>query len=90
MSPEGAGAGRDLSRVSISRRFPAEYDLLSESGAQCRAQHRGEEELDAMEFLSLIKDKMKLVEMDQALVNRPLMKVFRAAKKNATKFCKWR
>ena len=28
--------------------------------------HRGLEELDAMDFLSLVKEKMKLLEMDQA------------------------
>src|SRR5678815_3221273 len=31
--------------------------------------HRGLEELDAMEFLSLIKDRIKLVEMDENLIN---------------------
>ena len=31
--------------------------------------HRGEEELDAMEFLKLVKDKMKLVEMDDKLLS---------------------
>ncbi len=38
--------------------------------------HRGLDELDAMEFLALIKDKTKLVEMDQALINRPLNEGF--------------
>ena len=43
--------------------------------------HRGEDELDAMEFLILIKEKMKLVEMDQALVNRPLNEGFSGGEK---------
>jgi Fe-S cluster assembly ATP-binding protein len=43
--------------------------------------HRGLEELDAMEFLALIKDKMKLVEMDQALLNRPLNEGFSGGEK---------
>ena len=43
--------------------------------------HRGLEELDAMEFLSLIKEKMKLVEMDQALLNRPLNEGFSGGEK---------
>jgi Fe-S cluster assembly ATP-binding protein len=43
--------------------------------------HRGLDELDAMEFLSLIKDKMKLVEMDQALLNRPLNEGFSGGEK---------
>lgn len=43
--------------------------------------HRGLDELDAMEFLALIKDKMKLVEMDQALINRPLNEGFSGGEK---------
>jgi Fe-S cluster assembly ATP-binding protein len=39
------------------------------------------EELDAMEFLALIKDKMKVVEMDQALINRPLNEGFSGGEK---------
>jgi Fe-S cluster assembly ATP-binding protein len=43
--------------------------------------HRGLEELDAMEFLTLIKDKMKLVEMNSALTNRPLNEGFSGGEK---------
>src|SRR4249919_3170334 len=43
--------------------------------------HRGLEELDAIEFLALIKDKMKLVEMDQVLTNRPLNEGFSGGEK---------
>src|SRR5258706_2085356 len=43
--------------------------------------HRGLEELDAMEFLALIKDKMKLVEMDQTLTNRSLNEGFSGGEK---------
>jgi Fe-S cluster assembly ATP-binding protein len=43
--------------------------------------HRGLEELDAMEFLALIKEKMKLVEMDQVLLNRPLNEGFSGGEK---------
>jgi Fe-S cluster assembly ATP-binding protein len=43
--------------------------------------HRGLEELDAMEFLALMKEKTKLVEMDQALINRPLNEGFSGGEK---------
>jgi Fe-S cluster assembly ATP-binding protein len=43
--------------------------------------HRGLDELDAMEFLSLIKDKMSLVQMSQALLNRPLNEGFSGGEK---------
>jgi Fe-S cluster assembly ATP-binding protein len=43
--------------------------------------HRGEEELDAVEFLSLVKQKMKLVDMDQTLLNRPVNEGFSGGEK---------
>lgn len=43
--------------------------------------HRGLEELDAMEFLALIRERMKLVEMDQTLTNRPLNEGFSGGEK---------
>ena len=43
--------------------------------------HRGLDELDAMEFLALIKDKMTLVQMSQSLLNRPLNEGFSGGEK---------
>lgn len=43
--------------------------------------HRGLEELDAMEFLALLKEKMKLVEMDESLINRPVNEGFSGGEK---------
>lgn len=43
--------------------------------------HRGEPELDAMEFLELMKEKMKLVEMDINLINRPVNQGFSGGEK---------
>src|SRR5437016_6620299 len=34
--------------------------------------HRGLDEVDAMDFLKLDKDKMKLIHMDQSLLSRPV------------------
>src|SRR5574340_625605 len=33
--------------------------------------HRGEEELDAMDFLPLLKEKMRLLEREEGFLNRP-------------------
>ena len=38
--------------------------------------HRGEKEMDAMEFLAYVREKMKLVKMDEALLNRPVNEGF--------------
>jgi Fe-S cluster assembly ATP-binding protein len=42
---------------------------------------RGEEELDAMDFLALAREKMKLVRMDPALANRSLNEGFSGGEK---------
>ena len=43
--------------------------------------HRGLKELDAMDFLALVKEKMKIVEMDQSLLNRPINEGFSGGEK---------
>lgn len=43
--------------------------------------HRGLEELDAMDFLGLLKDNMNLVEMDQTLLNRSMNEGFSGGEK---------
>jgi Fe-S cluster assembly ATP-binding protein len=44
-------------------------------------QHRRLEELDAMEFLSVLKEKMKLVDMDPAFMSRPVNEGFSGGEK---------
>jgi len=43
--------------------------------------HRGEQELDAMEFLELLKEKVKLIEMEPGFTNRPLNDGFSGGEK---------
>ena len=43
--------------------------------------NRGEEELDAMDFLNLIREKMALMKMDQTLLNRPVNTGFSGGEK---------
>jgi Fe-S cluster assembly ATP-binding protein len=43
--------------------------------------HRGQEELDAMDFLEIVKDRMKLIHIDQALLNRPVNEGFSGGEK---------
>jgi Fe-S cluster assembly ATP-binding protein len=51
------------------------------AGLNAMRKHRGLEELDAVEFLSLVKQRMKLVEMDQSLLNRPVNEGFSGGEK---------
>ncbi len=43
--------------------------------------HRGLSELDAIDFLKIVKDKMKLMEMDESLINRPVNEGFSGGEK---------
>jgi Fe-S cluster assembly ATP-binding protein len=43
--------------------------------------HRGGQELDAMEFLALTRERIKLVEMDPALLNRSVNEGFSGGEK---------
>ena len=43
--------------------------------------HRGEPELDAMEFLTLVKEKMKMLELSEDLLKRPVNEGFSGGEK---------
>ncbi len=43
--------------------------------------HRGLPEVDAMEFLKIVKEKMALLELDQSLMNRPVNEGFSGGEK---------
>ena len=43
--------------------------------------HRGEDEMDAMDFLTYVREKMKVVKMDEALLNRPVNEGFSGGEK---------
>jgi len=43
--------------------------------------HRGEDEMDAMDFLALVRQKMKLVKMDETLLKRPVNEGFSGGEK---------
>jgi Fe-S cluster assembly ATP-binding protein len=43
--------------------------------------HRGEQELDAIDFIAMVKDKMKLMEMDQGLLYRSVNEGFSGGEK---------
>src|SRR5262245_48691479 len=43
--------------------------------------HRGEEELDAMDFMALVRDRMKRLEMDESLMTRAVNEGFSGGEK---------
>jgi Fe-S cluster assembly ATP-binding protein len=82
MSPEE----RAREGVFLAFQYPVEIPGISttyflKAALNAVRKHQGLEELDAMDFLTLIKEKMKLVEMDQSLLNRPLNEGFSGGEK---------
>jgi len=82
MSPEE----RAREGVFLAFQYPVEIPGVSTSyflkaAVNAIRKHRGLDELDAMEFLVLMKERMKLVEMDEKLVNRPLNEGFSGGEK---------
>ncbi|MBM2802137.1 MAG: sufC [Deltaproteobacteria bacterium] len=82
MSPEV----RAREGVFLAFQYPVEIPGVSttyflKAAVNAVRKHRGLEALDAMEFLTLIKDRMRLVEMDQVLTNRPLNEGFSGGEK---------
>ncbi|MEK7248848.1 MAG: Fe-S cluster assembly ATPase SufC [Bacteroidota bacterium] len=72
--------------VFLAFQYPVEIPGVTntyflKAGLNAIRKHRGLEQLDAIEFLSLVKNKMKLVEMDQSLLNRPVNEGFSGGEK---------
>ncbi|MDO8549608.1 MAG: Fe-S cluster assembly ATPase SufC, partial [Ignavibacteria bacterium] len=82
MSPED----RAREGIFLAFQYPVEIpgvsniNLLKTALNEIR-KHRGLEEVDAMEFLSLIKEKTKLVELDQQLLSRSVNEGFSGGEK---------
>ncbi len=82
MSPEE----RACEGVFLAFQYPIEIPGVSntyflKAALNAVRKYRGEEELDAVDFLALIKQKMKLVEMDPSLLNRPVNEGFSGGEK---------
>ncbi|MEJ2343937.1 MAG: Fe-S cluster assembly ATPase SufC [Gammaproteobacteria bacterium] len=88
--------GRDLADLSPEERaregiflafqYPVEIPgvsniYLMKAALNAVRKHRGEEELDAMDFLTLVKDKMKLVEMKEEFLYRSVNEGFSGGEK---------
>src|SRR2546425_12493859 len=72
MSPED----RAREGIFMAFQYPVEIPGISNlyflrTALNAIRKHQGLEELDAMDFLTLAKEKMKLLEIDETLMNRP-------------------
>jgi Fe-S cluster assembly ATP-binding protein len=88
--------GRDLLALSPEQRaregvflafqYPVEIPGVSnvyflKAALNAIRKHRGEPELDAMDFLALVKEKAKLVDLEESLVKRPVNEGFSGGEK---------
>jgi Fe-S cluster assembly ATP-binding protein len=88
--------GKDLMELSADERaregifmafqYPVEIPGVSTSyflraALNSIRKHRGEEELDAVDFLTLVKERMKLVGIDERLLSRALNEGFSGGEK---------
>jgi Fe-S cluster assembly ATP-binding protein len=82
MSPED----RAREGIFLAFQYPVEIPGVNntyflKAAMNAIRKHRGEEELDAMDFLSLVRKRAKLVEMDESLINRPVNEGFSGGEK---------
>ena len=77
------GAARASSwRFSIRWRFRASATpTFLRSALNAMRKYRGQDEMDAMDFLPLVREKLKLLDMDEALLNRSVNEGFSGGEK---------
>ncbi|MBA3948314.1 MAG: Fe-S cluster assembly ATPase SufC [Acidobacteria bacterium] len=72
--------------VFMAFQYPVEIPGINNSyflkaALNALRKHRGEEELDAVEFMALIKEKSKILEMDQSMMKRSVNEGFSGGEK---------
>src|SRR5271157_983101 len=82
MSPED----RAREGIFLAFQYPVEIPGVSnmyflKAALNTIRKHHGMEELDAMDFLNLVRDKMQIMKMDQTLLNRPVNTGFSGGEK---------
>jgi Fe-S cluster assembly ATP-binding protein len=82
MKPEEAAC----EGVFMAFQYPVEIPGIGNahflrSALNALRKHRGQDELDAMDFLPLFREKLKLLEMDEKLMNRSLNEGFSGGEK---------
>ena len=72
--------------VFLAFQYPVEIPGVSTSyflkaAVNAIRKHRGQDELDAMDFLAMVKDKMALLKMDKSFMNRAVNEGFSGGEK---------
>ncbi len=72
--------------VFLAFQYPVEIPGVSNTyflraAVNAIRKHRGQEELDAMDFLSLVKEKLRVLHIDEDLIKRPVNEGFSGGEK---------
>jgi Fe-S cluster assembly ATP-binding protein len=72
--------------VFLAFQYPVEIPGVSNTyflraAVNAVRKHRGQDEYDAMDFLKLVREKMKVLHIDQSLLNRPVNEGFSGGEK---------
>jgi Fe-S cluster assembly ATP-binding protein len=72
--------------VFMAFQYPVEIPGVNnayflKAGLNAIRKHRGEEEVDAMEFMTLVRERAALLDMDQTLLSRPVNEGFSGGEK---------
>jgi Fe-S cluster assembly ATP-binding protein len=81
-----AAEERARAGIFLAFQYPVEIPGVSninllKAALNAIRKHRGESDLDAMDFLKLVKDKMKLMQMDQSFMSRAVNEGFSGGEK---------
>ncbi len=90
LSPED----RAREGIFLAFQYPVEIPGVSTTNFMKTAlnqirEHQGKKPYDAVAFLTRMKEKMKLVEIDQSLLSRSLNEGFSGGEKSGMKYSKW-
>lgn len=82
MSPED----RAREGIFMAFQYPVEIPGVSntyflKAALNALRKHRGLEEVDAMDFLTIVKERIKLLRIDEGLINRPVNEGFSGGEK---------
>ena len=82
MSPED----RACEGIFLAFQYPVEIPGVNgtyflKAALNAKRKYQGQEELDAMDFLTLVKEKMKLLHLDEKLLNRSVNEGFSGGEK---------
>jgi len=72
--------------IFLAFQYPVEIPGVSnmyflKTALNAGRKHRGEEELDAIDFLALVREKMKLMQIDEKMMNRSINEGFSGGEK---------